>query len=69
MQTPFTSTATFLAPHWHHCKPRSFIMQTQHGAYAPQPNWGFNADTNSGHAFGIFMPAIGTLQPSASGAG
>ncbi len=31
--------------------------------YAPQPNWGFNADTNSGHAFGIFMPAIGTLQP------
>ena len=36
---------------------------------APQPNWGFNADTNSGHAFGIFMPAIGTLQPSASGAG
>ena len=37
--------------------------------YAPQPNWGFNADTNSGHAFGIFMPAIGTLQPSASGAG
>ena len=28
-----------------------------------QPNWGFNADTNSGHAFGIFMPAIGTLQP------
>ena len=38
-------------------------------AFAPQPNWGFNADTNSGHAFGIFMPAIGTLQPSASGAG
>ena len=38
-------------------------------AYARQPNWGFNADTNSGHAFGIFMPAIGTLQPSASGAG
>jgi hypothetical protein len=37
--------------------------------FAPQPNWGFNADTNSGHAFGIFMPAIGTLQPSASGAG
>jgi len=32
--------------------------------YAPQPNWGFNSDTNSGHAFGIFMPAIGTLQPT-----
>jgi len=25
-----------------------------YSAYAPQPNWGFNADTNSGHAFGIF---------------
>lgn len=37
--------------------------------FAPQPNWGFNADTNSGHASGIFMPAVGTLQPSASGAG
>ncbi len=36
---------------------------------ADQPNWGFNSDTNSGHAFGIFMPAIGTLQPTASGAG
>lgn len=24
-------------------------------AYAPQPNWGFNADANMGHAFGIFM--------------
>lgn len=23
--------------------------------YAPQPNWGFNADANMGHAFGIFM--------------
>lgn len=31
---------------------------------APQPNCGFNSDTNSGHAFGIFMPAIGTLQPT-----
>ncbi len=46
---------THLCSHTFHC--------------APQPNWGFNADTNSGHAFGIFMPAIGTLQPSASGAG
>ncbi len=32
--------------------------------FVRQPNWGFNADTNSGHAFGIFMPAIGTLQPT-----
>ena len=44
-------------------------IHPHHRAYAPQPNWGFNADTNSGHAFGILMPAIGTLQPSASGAG
>ena len=36
---------------------------------APQPNWGFNADANMGHAFGIFMAHVGTLQPSASGAG
>ncbi len=33
-----------------------------YSAYAPLPNWGFNSDTNSGHAFAIFMPA---LAPSA----
>ena len=38
-------------------------------AYAPQPNCGFNADANISHAFGIFMAYVGTLQPSASGAG
>ena len=37
--------------------------------YAPQPNWGFNADANISHAFGIFMAYVGALQPSASGAG
>ena len=37
--------------------------------FAPQPNWGFNADANIGHAFGIFMAYVGALQPSASGAG
>ena len=31
-------------------------MQHQHFAYAPQPNWGFNADANIGHAFGISWP-------------
>ena len=41
----------------------------QHRAYAPQPNWGFNADANISHAFGIFMAYVGALQPSASGAG
>ena len=44
-------------------------MRIKHRAYAPQPNWGFNADANIGHAFGIFMAYVGTLQPSASGAG
>ena len=38
-------------------------------AYAPQPNWGFNADANMGHAFGIFMAYVGTLHTSCSGAG
>ena len=37
--------------------------------YAPQPNWGFNADANIGHAFGIFMAYVGTLRTSCSGAG
>lgn len=37
--------------------------------YAPQSNWGFNADTNIGHAFGIFMAYVGTLRTSCSGAG
>ena len=36
---------------------------------APQPNCGFNADANIGHAFGILMAYVGALQPSASGAG
>ena len=44
-------------------------MQHQHFAYAPQPNWGFNADANIGHAFGIFMAYVGTLRTSCSGAG
>ena len=36
---------------------------------APQPNWGFTADANIGHAFGIFMAYVGTLRTSCSGAG
>ena len=43
--------------------------QGQHRAYAPQPNCGFNADANIGHAFGILMAYVGALQPAASGAG
>ena len=41
----------------------------QQCAFVPQPNCGFNADANIGHAFGIFMAYVGALQPSASGAG
>ena len=37
--------------------------------FAPQPNCGFNADANIGHAFGIFMAYVGTLRTSCSGAG
>jgi len=44
-------------------------MQVQHCAYAPQPNWSFNADANTGHAFGILMACVGTLRTSCSGAG
>jgi hypothetical protein len=46
-----------------------FIKQMQLRAFAPQPNWGFNADANMGHAFGIFMAHVGTLRTSCSGAG
>ena len=45
------------------------IANSNHRAYAPQPNWGFNADANIGHRFAILMAAVGALQPSASGAG
>ena len=38
-------------------------------SYAPQPNWGFNADTNIGHRFAILMAYVGTLRTSCSGAG
>ena len=36
---------------------------------APQPNCRFNADANTGHAFGIFMASVGALRASRYGAG
>ncbi len=42
-------------------------MKTFHSA--PQPNCRFNADANTGHAFGIFMASVGALRASRSGAG
>ena len=38
-------------------------------AFAPQPNWSFNADATAGHAFGILMACRGTLRASRYGAG
>ena len=40
-----------------------------HFHFAPQPNRSFNADANTGHAFGILMARVGTLRTSCSGAG
>jgi hypothetical protein len=39
------------------------------GLYAPQPNWRFNADANTGHGFAIFMASVSALRASRSGAG
>jgi hypothetical protein len=29
----------------------------------PRPNWSFNADANTGHAFGILLASVGALRP------
>ena len=36
---------------------------------AVMSNCRFNADANTGHAFGIFMASVGALRASRSGAG
>lgn len=38
-------------------------------AFAPKPNLGFNADTNIGNGFGIFMAYFDTLRTTCSGPG
>lgn len=60
--TPHTSHSTRTEIHM-----SSVFMPVFH--FAPQPNWGFNADANMGHAFGILMAHVGTLRTSCSGAG
>jgi len=46
------------------------VMLASHTFHsAPPPNWRFNADANTGHAFGIFMASVGALRASRSGAG
>ena len=44
-------------------------MKCNHQGNCHQPNWSFNADATTGHAFGIFMACSGTLRTSCSGAG
>jgi hypothetical protein len=51
------------------CMINTVCGSSNRSPYAPQPNWAFNADANTGHAFGILMACIGTLRTSSSGAG
>ena len=47
----------------------NFICRVFQGrATGAKPNWAFNVDANSGHAFGILLTAVGALRPSGSGA-
>ena len=47
----------------------NFICRVFPGrATGQKPNWAFNVDANSGHAFGILLAAVGALRPSGSGA-
>ena len=42
----------------------NFICRVFQGrATGAKPNWAFNVDANSGHAFGILLAAVGTLRP------
>jgi hypothetical protein len=46
-------------------KPNSAGGNLSGTACAPQPNCRFNADANTGHAFGIFMASVGALRAPA----
>ena len=42
----------------------NFICRVFPGrATGQKPNWAFNVDANSGHAFGILLAAVGALRP------
>ena len=60
----FVMSLRIAKPHIHISSGASIRFHFVH-----QPNWWFNADTNIGHRFAILMAYVGTLQPSASGAG
>jgi hypothetical protein len=49
--------------------PNKFLSEAKHLAFAPQPNWRFNADANTGHGFAILLASVGALRASRSGAG
>ena len=43
----------------------NFICRVFQGrATGAKPNWAFNVDANSGHAFGMLLAAVGALRPS-----
>jgi hypothetical protein len=44
-------------------------LANTHRAFASVPNWRFNADAKTGHAYGIFLARFGALRASRSGAG
>jgi len=68
----FRSPSNFRQPRLkhqvHHLKMQAISAKTPFHS-APQPNWAFNADANTGHGFAIFMASVGTLRTSCSGAG
>jgi hypothetical protein len=45
------------------------IHRIQHNAFAPQPNWRFNADGKTGQQNAEGMACFGALRASRSGAG
>jgi hypothetical protein len=50
-------------------EPNSFGVNLPNPAYAPQPNYRFNADANTGHGFAILLASVGALRATRSGAG
>jgi len=52
-----------------HRSQRRIEVNLHNLASAPEPNWAFNADANTGHGFAIFMASVGALRASRSGAG
>jgi hypothetical protein len=43
--------------------PSNVMFNSATQAFVTRLTSALNADANSGHAFGIFLPAVGTLRP------